>query len=145
LPITLNSYILRQILNNYEILQIMRQILNNCEILHGTPVSLSLARPTSLGYLSLTILGTGYSSLTNFAAARCQSHYLCPQGPILSLSVSLSLAPYNIVGYHPEAGQLGFAPRLSVLKRMGHNGFITLDCWVMGQDKGAARNANLNP
>jgi sugar phosphate isomerase/epimerase len=40
--------------------------------------------------------------------------------------------------YQPGAGHLDFAPGLSALKRMGYDGFMTLECRVMGQDKGQA-------
>jgi len=76
-------------------------------IIFETPVSLSsrrifiifeilhLARLTDPKYISLSIFGKTYTSLNNFAAFCRQSHYLCPQGPFLGLSVSSSLAPYN--------------------------------------------------
>ena len=40
--------------------------------------------------------------------------------------------------YQPGAGHLDFVPGLSALKRIGYDGFMTLECRVVGSDKGQA-------
>ncbi|NLT74774.1 MAG: sugar phosphate isomerase/epimerase [Chloroflexi bacterium] len=40
--------------------------------------------------------------------------------------------------YEPGAGHLDFAPGLSALKRIGYDGFMTLECRILGADKGKA-------
>jgi sugar phosphate isomerase/epimerase len=40
--------------------------------------------------------------------------------------------------YQPGAGHLDFVPGLSALKRIGYDGFMTLECRIMGSDKGQA-------
>jgi sugar phosphate isomerase/epimerase len=40
--------------------------------------------------------------------------------------------------YQPGAGHLDFRPGLAALKQIGYNGFMTLECRVMGEDKGQA-------
>ena len=40
--------------------------------------------------------------------------------------------------YQPGAGHLDFRPGLAALKRIGYDGFMTLECRILGQDKGAA-------
>jgi sugar phosphate isomerase/epimerase len=40
--------------------------------------------------------------------------------------------------YQPGAGHLDFAPGLAALKRIGYDGYMTLECQVAGDDKGAA-------
>jgi sugar phosphate isomerase/epimerase len=44
--------------------------------------------------------------------------------------------------YQPGAGHLDFAPGLAALKRIGYDGWMTLECRVMGEDKGAALMAS---
>jgi sugar phosphate isomerase/epimerase len=40
--------------------------------------------------------------------------------------------------YQPGAGHLDFQPGLAALKRIGYDGFMTLECRVLGKDKGKA-------
>jgi sugar phosphate isomerase/epimerase len=40
--------------------------------------------------------------------------------------------------FEPGAGHLDFRPALAALKRIGYDGFMTLECRVMGADKGRA-------
>ena len=40
--------------------------------------------------------------------------------------------------FQPGAGHLDFEPGLAALKRIGYEGFMTLECRVMGEDKGQA-------
>jgi sugar phosphate isomerase/epimerase len=40
--------------------------------------------------------------------------------------------------YQPGAGHLDFEPGLAALKRIGYDGWMTLECRVMGEDKGKA-------
>jgi sugar phosphate isomerase/epimerase len=40
--------------------------------------------------------------------------------------------------YQPGAGHLDLKPGLAALKRMGYEGFMTLECRIMGADKGRA-------
>ena len=40
--------------------------------------------------------------------------------------------------YQPGAGHLDFRPGLAALKRIGYDGFMTLECRIMGADKGQA-------
>jgi sugar phosphate isomerase/epimerase len=40
--------------------------------------------------------------------------------------------------FEPGAGHLDFRPALGALKRIGYDGFMTLECRVMGADKGRA-------
>ncbi|MBN1138059.1 MAG: sugar phosphate isomerase/epimerase, partial [Anaerolineae bacterium] len=40
--------------------------------------------------------------------------------------------------FQPGAGHLDFKPGLAALKRIGYDGFMTLECRVMGADKGQA-------
>jgi sugar phosphate isomerase/epimerase len=40
--------------------------------------------------------------------------------------------------FQPGAGHLDFRPGLAALKRIGYEGFMTLECKVMGEDKGKA-------
>jgi sugar phosphate isomerase/epimerase len=40
--------------------------------------------------------------------------------------------------YEPGAGHLDFKPGLAALKRIGYDGFMTLECRIMGADKGQA-------
>jgi sugar phosphate isomerase/epimerase len=40
--------------------------------------------------------------------------------------------------YQPGAGHLDFRPGLAALKKIGYNGFMTLECRIMGQNKGQA-------
>jgi len=40
--------------------------------------------------------------------------------------------------FQPGAGHLDFRPGLAALKRIGYDGFMTLECRIMGEDKGAA-------
>jgi sugar phosphate isomerase/epimerase len=40
--------------------------------------------------------------------------------------------------YQPGAGHLDFRPGLAALKRIGYDGFMTLECRIMGTDKGRA-------
>lgn len=40
--------------------------------------------------------------------------------------------------YQPGAGHLDFRPGLAALKRIGYDGYMTLECKVMGADKGKA-------
>ncbi len=40
--------------------------------------------------------------------------------------------------YQPGAGHLDFRPGLAALKRIGYDGFMTLECRIMGEDKGQA-------
>ena len=37
-----------------------------------------------------------------------------------------------------DGGPLDFRPGLAALKRIGYDGFMTLECRVVGEDKGAA-------
>lgn len=40
--------------------------------------------------------------------------------------------------YEPGAGHLDFRPGLAALKRIGYDGFMTLECRIMAEDKGQA-------
>ena len=40
--------------------------------------------------------------------------------------------------YQPGAGHLDFGPGLAALKRIGYDGFMTLECRILGKDKGKA-------
>jgi sugar phosphate isomerase/epimerase len=40
--------------------------------------------------------------------------------------------------FQPGAGHLDFRPGLAALKRIGYDGFMTLECRVLGEDKGKA-------
>ena len=40
--------------------------------------------------------------------------------------------------YQPGAGHLDFRPGLAALKRIGYDGFMTLECRILGEDKGKA-------
>jgi sugar phosphate isomerase/epimerase len=40
--------------------------------------------------------------------------------------------------YQPGSGHLDFGPGLAALKRIGYDGFMTLECKIMGEDKGKA-------
>jgi len=40
--------------------------------------------------------------------------------------------------FQPGAGHLDFRPGLAALKRIGYDGFMTLECRIMGEDRGAA-------
>jgi sugar phosphate isomerase/epimerase len=40
--------------------------------------------------------------------------------------------------FQPGAGHLDFRPGLAALKQIGYDGFMTLECRVMGEDKGQA-------
>jgi len=40
--------------------------------------------------------------------------------------------------YQPGAGHLDFRPGLAALKRIGYDGFMTLECRIRGEDKGKA-------
>lgn len=40
--------------------------------------------------------------------------------------------------YQPGAGHLDFRPGLAALKQIGYDGFMTLECRIMGEDKGRA-------
>ena len=40
--------------------------------------------------------------------------------------------------YQPGAGHLDFRPGLAALKRIGYDGFMTLECRILGADKGKA-------
>ena len=40
--------------------------------------------------------------------------------------------------YQPGAGHLGFRPGLAALKRIGYDGFMTLECRILGEDRGKA-------
>jgi len=40
--------------------------------------------------------------------------------------------------YQPGAGHLDFRPGLAALKRIGYDGFMTLECRILGKDKGKA-------
>jgi sugar phosphate isomerase/epimerase len=40
--------------------------------------------------------------------------------------------------YQPGAGHLDFQPGLAALKRIGYDGFMTLECRILGKDKGKA-------
>ena len=40
--------------------------------------------------------------------------------------------------YQPGAGHLDFGPGLAALKRIDYEGFMTLECRIMGEDKGQA-------
>jgi sugar phosphate isomerase/epimerase len=40
--------------------------------------------------------------------------------------------------YQPGAGHLDFRPGLAALKKIGYEGWMTLECRVIGEDKGAA-------
>lgn len=40
--------------------------------------------------------------------------------------------------FQPGAGHLDFKPGLAALKRIGYDGFMTLECRIMGADKGRA-------
>jgi sugar phosphate isomerase/epimerase len=40
--------------------------------------------------------------------------------------------------FEPGAGHLDFRPGLAALKRIGYDGFMTLECKIMGADKGKA-------
>ena len=40
--------------------------------------------------------------------------------------------------YEPGTGHLDFRPGLAALKRIGYDGFMTLECRIMGEDKGKA-------
>ncbi len=40
--------------------------------------------------------------------------------------------------YQPGAGHLDFRPGLAALKRIGYDGFMTLECRILGDDKGQA-------
>jgi sugar phosphate isomerase/epimerase len=40
--------------------------------------------------------------------------------------------------YQPGAGHLDFRTPLAALKRVGYGGFMTLECRILGEDKGAA-------
>lgn len=40
--------------------------------------------------------------------------------------------------YQPGAGHLDFRPGLAALKQIGYDGFMTLECRILGQDKGQA-------
>lgn len=40
--------------------------------------------------------------------------------------------------YQPGAGHLDFRPGLAALKRIGYDGFMTLECRIVGEDKGQA-------
>lgn len=40
--------------------------------------------------------------------------------------------------YQPGSGHLDFRPGLAALKRVGYDGFMTLECKIMGEDKGRA-------
>lgn len=40
--------------------------------------------------------------------------------------------------YQPGAGHLDFRPGLAALKRIGYDGFMTLECRILGEDRGKA-------
>lgn len=40
--------------------------------------------------------------------------------------------------YQPGAGHLDFRPGLAALKRIGYDGWLTLECRILGPDKGRA-------
>jgi sugar phosphate isomerase/epimerase len=40
--------------------------------------------------------------------------------------------------YQPGAGHLDFRPGLAALKRIGYDGFMTLECRILGEDRGQA-------
>ena len=40
--------------------------------------------------------------------------------------------------YQPGAGHLDFKPGLAALKQIGYDGFMTLECRIIGEDKGQA-------
>ena len=40
--------------------------------------------------------------------------------------------------YQPGAGHLDFRPGLAALKRIGYDGYLTLECKILGEDQGQA-------
>jgi len=40
--------------------------------------------------------------------------------------------------YQPGAGHLDFRPGLAALKRIGYDGYMTLECKILGEDQGQA-------